>query len=78
MKNFLHDIQKAILLSNAPKTDEKEIFEMVELKNTLKSLRSELEKVNERQKELHHEIYNIQKKLGYYAKNEILYGVEYD
>ena len=35
---------------------------MVELKNTLKSLRSELEKVNERQKELHHEIYNIQKK----------------
>lgn len=49
-----------------------------ELKKSLDLLKKELSEIQNREKYLHHKCYNIEKKLGYYAKNQILYGIPYD
>jgi hypothetical protein len=49
-----------------------------DLKTKLIALKQEQCEYKNKVEELNKQIYQIQRELGYYAKNEILYGVEYD
>jgi seryl-tRNA synthetase len=44
----------------------------------LEEIKNEIESLDTKRKELNQEAYKLSHNLGYYAKNEILYGVSYD
>lgn len=52
--------------------------ERTEALEKLKHLQETYSKLKDTLEEVSGQMYQIEKSLGYYAKNEILYGVKYD